>query len=180
MRVTVTNIPYARLANPRRGDVRGFFAELFRVDVPRVLGIKVEVAQDNQAFSTAANAARGLHFQTPPASQAKLLRVVAGAAIDVVIGLRHGSPTHGGHIGLALRAQTGTDIVSPERFGLGYRTSVPNTGIICKVNRYCLTENHRGPRRDEPALRIAPGSSADREIVSDNDRRQPLFAELGR
>ena len=179
VQVTSTDISDVKLITPvRHGDARGFFVELFRADVLRQHGIAVEFIQDNQAFSAAANVVRGLHFQTRPAAQAKLLRVAAGAVIDVAVDLRRGSPTYGRHIAVELSAETGTHIFIPEGFAHGYRTLVPNTEVIYKVNRYYSPENDRGLRWDDPALGIAWGVTAEAAVLSDKDRRQPLFAEL--
>jgi dTDP-4-dehydrorhamnose 3,5-epimerase len=179
MQVVATDIPDVKLITPvRHGDARGFFAELFRVDVLREHGIAVEFIQDNQAFSAAANVVRGLHFQTPPAAQAKLLRVAAGAVIDVAVDLRRGSASYGRHVAVELSAESGTHIFIPEGFAHGYRTLVPNTEVIYKVNRYYSSAHDRGLRWDDPALGIAWGAAADAVVLSDKDRRQPLFAEL--
>jgi dTDP-4-dehydrorhamnose 3,5-epimerase len=151
---------------------------LFRVDVLRAHGIDIEFIQDNQAFSATANVVRGLHFQTPPAAQAKLLRAAAGAVLDVAVDLRRGSPTYGRHIAVELSAESGTHIFIPEGFAHGYRTLVPNTEVIYKVNRYYSPENDRGLRWDDPALGIAWGIAAEVAVLSDKDRQQPLFAEL--
>lgn len=179
MQITSTEIPDVKLITPvRHGDARGYFAELFRADVLRDHGIDVEFVQDNQAFSAAANVVRGLHFQTPPAAQAKLLRVAAGAVIDVAVDLRRGSPSYGRHIAVELSAEAGTQIFIPEGFAHGYRTLVPNTEVIYKVNRYYSPAHDRGLRWDDPALGIAWGVTADAAVLSEKDRRQPLFAEL--
>lgn len=179
MQITSTDIPDVKLITPvRHGDMRGFFAELFRVDVLRAHGIDVQFVQDNQAFSAAANVVRGLHFQIPPASQAKLFRVSVGAVIDVAVDLRRGSPTYGRHVAVELRADTGAHIFIPEGFAHGYRTLVPNTEVIYKVNRYYSPAHDRGLRWDDPALGIAWGLTADAAVLSEKDRRQPLFAEL--
>jgi dTDP-4-dehydrorhamnose 3,5-epimerase len=179
MQVTSTDIPDVKLVTPaRHGDARGFFAELFRADVLREHGIDVEFVQDNQAFSAVANVVRGLHFQTPPAAQAKLLRVAAGAVIDVAVDLRRGSPTYSRHVAVELSAETGTHIFIPEGFAHGYRTLVPDTEVIYKVNRYYSPANDRGLRWDDPVLGIAWGVDADAAVLSDKDRRQPLLAEL--
>ena len=179
MQVTSTDIPDVKLFTPvRHGDARGFFAELFRVDVLREHGIAVEFIQDNQAFSAAANVVRGLHFQTPPAAQAKLLRVAAGAVIDVAVDLRRGSPTYGRHIAVELSAETGTHIFIPEGFAHGYRTLTPNTEVIYKVTAYYSPADEGGLAFDDPALAIDWPVAAEQPQLSDRDRRHPKLAEL--
>ena len=179
MQIVSTSIADVKLVTPvRHGDARGYFAELFRVDALREHGIDVDFVQDNQAFSAAADVVRGLHFQIPPAAQAKLVRVSAGAILDVAVDLRRGSPTYGQHVAVRLTAEAGTQLFVPEGFAHGYRTLVPNTEVIYKVNRYYSPAHDRGVRWDDPALGIDWGVSADAAVLSDKDRRQPLFAEL--
>ena len=179
MQIVETAIPDVKLITPlRHGDARGFFAELFRVDALREHGIAVDFVQDNQAFSAAANVVRGLHFQIPPAAQAKLVRVSAGAILDVAVDIRRRSPSYGRHVAVRLTAEEGNQLFVPEGFAHGYRTLVPNTEVIYKVNRYYSPAHDRGLRWDDPALGIDWGVSADAAVLSDKDRRQPLFAEL--
>ncbi|HEX3885494.1 MAG TPA: dTDP-4-dehydrorhamnose 3,5-epimerase [Stellaceae bacterium] len=179
MQITSTAIADVKLiARERHGDARGFFAELYRLDALREAGIETEFVQDNQAFSAAVNIVRGLHFQTAPAAQAKLLRVAAGVILDVAVDLRRRSPTYGRHVAIELSAEAGTQIYIPEGFAHGYRTLTPNTEVIYKVNRYYSPDHDRGVRWDDPALGIDWGVSADAAVLSDKDRRQPLFAEL--
>ena len=134
--------------------------------------------QDNQAFSATVNVVRGLHFQTPPMAQAKLVRVGAGAILDVAVDLRRRSPTYGRHVAIELRAEAGTQVYIPEGPAHGYRTLMPDTEVIYKVNRYYSPDHDRGVRWDDPALGIEWGVSAETAVLSDKDRRQPLFAEL--
>jgi dTDP-4-dehydrorhamnose 3,5-epimerase len=179
MHITPTAITDVKLIAPtRHGDGRGFFAELYRLDALREAGIEIEFVQDNQAFSAAVNIVRGLHFQTPPAAQAKLLRVAAGAILDVAVDLRRRSPTYGRHVAIELSAEAGTQIYIPEGFAHGYRTLMPDTEVIYKVNRYYSPDYDRGVRWDDPALGIQWGVSAEAAVLSDKDRRQPLLAEL--
>lgn len=180
MQIVSTAIADVKLITPvRHGDARGFFVELFRLDALRQHGVEVEFVQDNQAFSAAADVVRGLHFQVPPMAQAKLLRVAAGAIIDVAVDLRRGSPSYGRHVAVEMHADGGTQIFIPEGFAHGYRTLVPNTEVIYKVNRYYSPEHDRGLRWDDPALGINWGISSAAAQLSDKDRRQPLLSELG-
>lgn len=179
MQIIPTSIADVKLIAPtRHGDARGFFAELYRLDALREAGIDIEFVQDNQAFSATVNVVRGLHFQTPPAAQAKLLRVAAGAILDVAVDLRRRSPTYARHVAIELSAEAGMQIYIPEGFAHGYRTLTPHTEVIYKVNRYYSPEHDRGLRWDDPALRIEWGVSTEAAVLSDKDRRQPLLAEL--
>ena len=90
------------LLTPKRfGDHRGFFAETYSQRVYAELGIDAEFVQDNHSLSAASGTVRGLHFQTPPHAQAKLVRCGRGAIFDVAVDIRKGSPTYGqwtGHL----------------------------------------------------------------------------------
>lgn len=179
MQIVATAIADVRIIIPtRHGDARGFFAETYRRDVLREHGIDIDFVQDNQAFSAAANVVRGLHFQLPPAAQAKLVRVSAGAILDVAVDIRRSSPSYGRHIAVKLTAAEGNQLFVPEGFAHGYRTLVPDTEVVYKVNRYYSPAHDRGLRWNDPALAIDWGVTEDAAQLSDKDRRHPLFAEL--
>src|SRR5262245_13739205 len=91
----------------RHFDPRGFFAEILRVDVLRQHGITAPFVQENHSLSAGEGVVRGLHFQIPPMSQAKLVRVTAGAIFDVAVDLRHGSADYGRYVGIVLSAAAG-------------------------------------------------------------------------
>ena len=86
----------------RFGDNRGFFAETYSFRSYSAIGIDVEFVQDNHSLSSAVSTVRGLHFQTPPDAQAKLVRCGRGAIFDVAVDIRRGSPTYGHWVGYTL------------------------------------------------------------------------------
>jgi dTDP-4-dehydrorhamnose 3,5-epimerase len=179
MQVTSTDIPDVKLITPvRHGDARGFFAETFRRDILGKHGITVEFIQDNQAYSKSVDVVRALHFQAPPSAQAKLVRVSAGAILDVAVDIRRGSPTYGRHVAVTLTAEDGKQLFVPEGFAHGYRTLVSDTEVIYKVNRYYDRQSEGGLRWDDPALGIDWGVSGDAAQVLDRDRNHPLLADL--
>jgi len=179
MQISATAIADVKLIAPtRHEDPRGFFSEIFRADALRLHGIDAEFVQENQAFSAEVNVVRGLHFQIPPMTQAKLIRVASGAILDVAVDLRRDSATFGRHVAVELRAEDGTQIFVPEGFAHGYRTLMPGTEVVYKVNRYYSAAHDRGLRWDDSALAIDWGVSAGDAVLSDKDRRQPLLAEL--
>jgi dTDP-4-dehydrorhamnose 3,5-epimerase len=181
MQVTATALPDIKLIQPaRHGDARGYFSETYRVDVLREHGIDIDFVQDNQAFSAAVNVLRGLHFQLPPAAQAKLVRVSRGAILDVAVDIRWGSPTYGKHIAVRLTAEEGNQLLVPEGFAHGYRTLVPDTEVIYKVNRYYSPQHDRGLRWNDPALGIDWGLGSSEPVLSAKDHTQPLLADLPR
>jgi dTDP-4-dehydrorhamnose 3,5-epimerase len=181
MQVLATAIPDVKEVKPaRRFDPRGFFSEIFREDLLRQHGIASPFVQENLSLSADRGVVRGLHFQIPPQAQAKLVRVAAGSIFDVAVDIRHGSPTYGHHVGVMLSAAEGNQLYIPEGFAHGFCTLEPNTEVVYKVNRYYSPEHDRGLRWDDPALAIAWPVEEEKALLSDKDRRQPMFAELPR
>jgi dTDP-4-dehydrorhamnose 3,5-epimerase len=111
-------------------------------------------------------------------AQAKLVRSSRGGILDVAVDIRRGSPTYGRHVTVELTAENGLQLFVPEGFAHGYRTLVPDTEVIYKVNRYYSPADDRGVRWNDPAFGIDWGIAEEAAILSDKDRRQPLFAEL--
>src|SRR3954454_2159482 len=179
MQIIATAIPEVKEIKPvRRLDPRGFFSEIFREELLRQNGIDVPFVQENHSLSTDRGVVRGLHFQSPPEGQAKLVRVSAGSILDVAVDIRQGSPTYGRHVAIVLSAAEGNQLFVPEGFAHGFCTLEPNSEVIYKVNRYYSPEHDRGMRWNDPALGIAwPVGEAD-AVLSDKDRRQPLLAKL--
>jgi dTDP-4-dehydrorhamnose 3,5-epimerase len=179
MQVISTAIAEVKEIRPvRHSDPRGFFSEIFREDVLRQHGIDVAFVQENHSLSVDRGVVRGLHFQTPPAGQAKLVRVGAGSILDVAVDIRAGSPNYGRHVAVVLSAAEGNQLFVPEGFAHGFCTLEPNTEVIYKVNRYYSAEHDRGLAWNDPALGIAWRVTDDEALLSDKDRRQPVLAEL--
>lgn len=179
MQVTATEIPEVKLIKPvRHYDERGFFSEIFRESVLQEHGIDVPFVQENHSLSLDAGVLRGLHFQTPPMAQAKLVRVGAGAILDVAVDIRHGSPAFGRHVAVVLNAEEGRQLFVPEGFAHGFCTLEPNTEVFYKVSRYYSREHDFGLAWDDPALAIAWPFAAGAAVLSEKDRRHPLLANL--
>lgn len=179
MQVIATEIPEVKEIRPvRHGDARGFFSEIFREDALRRHGIEAAFVQENHSLSVDRGVIRGLHFQIPPAAQAKLVRVGAGAILDVAVDIRAGSPTYGRHVAVVLSAAEGNQLFVPEGFAHGFCTLEPNTEVLYKVNRYYSPEHDRGLLWNDPALGIAWPAGEGEAALSDKDRRQPPLAEL--
>jgi len=179
MQIAATAIPEVKEIRPvRHADPRGFFAEIYRADRLREGGIDAAFVQENHSLSVERGVVRGLHFQTPPMAQAKLVRAAAGAILDVAVDIRRGSPTWGRHVAVVLNAAEGNQLYVPEGFAHGFCTLEPNSEVIYKVNRYYSREHDFGLLWNDPALAIAWPVGADAAILSDKDRRQPLLADL--
>lgn len=179
MDVIDTSIADVKLITPPRfGDKRGFFSEIYNRRALAEIGVTVEFIQENHAYSADAGTLRGLHFQCPPATQTKLLRVLRGAALDVCVDLRHGSPTFGQHVMAELTAESGQQILCPQGFAHGILTLKPHTEIAYKVDAYYAPELDLGVRFDDPELAIDWPLPEDKLILSEKDRHQPFLRDL--
>lgn len=173
-----TAIPDVRILVPRRlGDERGFFAESWHRQRFRDAGVHVDWVQENHAASAARGTVRGFHYQLPPAAQAKLIRVVRGAALDVAIDIRRGSPTFGRHVAVGLSAGNFRQLFIPAGFAHGYCTLEPDTEILYKVDHHYAPEAERGIRWDDPALGIDWPVDSAAAVLSDRDRELPALAD---
>lgn len=172
-------IPDVVVFRPKRfGDHRGFFSETFRKSVLAEVGIDAEFVQDNHSLSAERGTIRGLHFQTPPRAQHKLVRVVRGAILDVAVDIRTGSPTYGRHVAVEISADAWNQILVPIGFAHGLCTLLPDTEVLYKVSDYYAPDCDAGLLWNDPALGIAwPVAEAD-AVLSDKDRRHPVLAEL--
>jgi dTDP-4-dehydrorhamnose 3,5-epimerase len=179
LQITATAISEVKEVRPvRHADARGCFSEIFREDRLREAGIETAFVQENHSLSRDGGVVRGLHFQIPPMAQAKLVRVVAGAILDVAVDIRQGSPSWGRHVAIVLRAAEGNQLYVPEGFAHGFCTLEPNTEVIYKVNRYYSREHDFGLAWNDPALAIPWPVGEDAAVLSDKDRHQPLLARL--
>lgn len=179
MQVVSTEIEEVKEIRPvRHRDARGFFSEIFRDDVLRAHGIDVPFVQENHSLSVERGVVRGLHFQVPPAGQAKLVRVGRGAILDVAVDIRAGSPNFGRHVAVVLNAELGNQLFVPEGFAHGFCTLEPNTEVFYKVSSHYSREHDAGLAWDDPCLAIAWPAKAGSALLSDKDRRQPALADL--
>jgi len=166
--------------SPRiHGDARGYFAEVFRADLFAAEVGPATFVQDNQSFSAAPGTVRGLHFQTPPHAQGKLVRCLAGAVFDVAVDLRHGSASYGKWVGVELSATRLNALWVPAGFGHGFCTLTPDAVVSYKVTAYYSREHDMGVAWDDPAIGVAWPGVADAETLSPKDRVQPKLGELG-
>ena len=181
MAVSITQlaIPEVRLVVPDRfGDDRGYFSETYSRKVFAAAGIGEEFVQDNHSLSAEPGTVRGLHYQTAPFAQAKLIRVVRGAIFDVAVDLRPGSPTFGSHVAVTLSAANGQQLFVPAGFGHGFCTLEPGTEVVYKVTGYYSREHDRGIRWDDPALGIAWPIEPGAAVLSAKDAVLPRLAEV--
>ena len=133
MQTDDTALPGVKLLTPRRfGDARGWFMESWNREALRARGIDLDFVQDNHSLSAQTGTVRGLHYQRPPHAQAKLVRVVAGAILDVAVDVRRGSPTYGRWVAEELSAENGRQLLVPVGFLHGFVTRAPGTEVVYK------------------------------------------------
>ena len=172
-------IPAVKILRPKtHGDHRGHFTESYNQRTFAQLGIDVAFVQDNHTYSALKGTVRGLHFQTPPFAQAKLVRVLRGAILDIAVDLRHGSPTYGQHVSTEISASDRMQIFVPAGFAHGLVTLEPDTEVFYKVSNFYSPEHDAGLLWNDPALAIDWGISQTRAIISDKDKSLPRLAEL--
>ncbi len=173
------DIPEVKILKPKKfGDERGFFSETYNRATLAGLGIDLEFVQDNHSLSVETGVLRGIHFQTPPFAQDKLVRVVSGSILDVAVDLRKDSPTFGRHVTARISADEWNQILVPVGFGHGIVTLEPNTQLIYKVSNFYSPEHDKGLRWDDPDIGIDWPFSADALTLSDKDRAQPFFKDI--
>ncbi len=137
MKVTQTDLPGVLILEPTRHvDGRGFFSESWNKRRLAEAGIQQDFVQDNHSMSEVAGTLRGLHYQSPPHAQAKLVRCGRGALFDVAVDVRRRSPTYGQWAGVELSYENGRQLLVPEGFLHGFVTREPMTEVIYKVSDY--------------------------------------------
>ncbi|TXN82507.1 dTDP-4-dehydrorhamnose 3,5-epimerase [Methylobacterium sp. WL8] len=180
MDVIETRLAGVMRVKPKRfGDARGWFSETFRVDALARAGITCAFMQDNQSFSAPKGTIRGLHFQVAPQPQAKLVRVLSGAILDVAVDLRRASATYGEHVTVTLDAEGGEQLFIPHGFAHGFCTLTPDTMVAYKVDAYYSPAHDRALVWNDPEVGIDWPVSAAEAILSDKDKAAPRLSDLG-
>ena len=159
-------------------DERGFFSEVWREEWLSELGLRTPFLQDNQSYSGKRGVLRGLHFQTPPAAQDKLVRVARGSIFDVAVDLRSGSVTYGQWAGLIVSAKEWNQLLIPRGFAHGFVALEDDTDVLYKVTAPYSPEFERTIRFDDPALGIDWPLQAGEITLSPKDLAAPLLAEV--
>lgn len=175
MQIETTSLPGVLLLTPRRhGDARGFFSESWNRKTLEDAGVHLpEFVQDNHSMSRAVGTLRGLHYQSPPMAQGKLVRCGRGALYDVAVDARRGSPTYGQSFGAELSFENGRQLWIPAGFLHGFVTRQPDTEIVYKCTAHYSAANDGGVRWDTVGINWG----VDAPILSDKDRVAPAFAD---
>lgn len=179
MQVIATALPDVKIIIPKRfGDARGFFSESWNKALLAKYGIATEFVQDNHSLSKQSGTVRGLHFQTPPHAQAKLVRCGRGKLLDVAVDIRKGSPTYGHWISEELSFENGHQLLVPAGFAHGFLTLEPDTEIIYKCSDYYAPDCDRSLQFDDPEIGIAWGLDRAAATLSEKDAAAPSLADL--
>jgi dTDP-4-dehydrorhamnose 3,5-epimerase len=181
MDVLHTRFPEVKIIVPRTfADERGVFAESWNRRSFERAGINCDFVQDNYSFSSHVGTLRGLHFQAPPAAQAKLVRCTRGRMLDVIVDIRHNSPTFGRYLAEELSAANRKQIFLPVGFAHGFVTLEPNTEVTYKVDAYYSKALDRGIAWDDEDIGADWPLPASGPVLSPKDRNQPRLRDLPR
>lgn len=157
-------------------DERGAFIETLRASALAPFGVTHGWVQENQVRTAARGVLRGLHFQTPPHAQGKLVRVLRGAVFDVAVDLRRGSASYGRSVCVELSAEDQRQVYVPIGFAHGYLTLSDDCEVLYKTSAEYAPESEGGLRWDDPGLAIS-WPLLDVE-TSGRDRCWPDFSEF--
>ena len=176
MKFVPQSIPEVLLIEPDIfGDERGYFFETYRKDMlENEIGYKVNFCQDNESKSTR-GVIRGLHYQLPPYSQAKLVRVIEGRVLDVAVDIRKSSSTFGRHVAIELTSENKYQLFIPQGFAHGFVTLSSSARFAYKVDNYYSPEHDRGIAYNDKDLSINWKLPEDDLKLSDKDCNHPTL-----
>lgn len=178
MNVKETEIEGIRIIEPAVfRDSRGYFCETYNEERYRAAGIAARFVQDNESLSSR-GVVRGLHWQAAPHTQAKLVRVVHGAALDVAVDIRKGSPTYGKHFATVLSGENCRQLFIPRGLAHGFIVLENDTLFSYKCDNLYEPGAEMGMRFDDPALGIEWPELDIALTLSEKDRRHPFFAQI--
>jgi dTDP-4-dehydrorhamnose 3,5-epimerase len=154
-------------------DERGFFARCWCQREFEDNGLNSKLVQCSVSFNVRKGTLRGMHYQTAPNQEAKVVRCTRGALYDVVVDLRRNSPTFGEWVAVVVTAASRNMVYVPEGCGHGFLTLEDETEVMYQISEFYSPESARGVRWDDPAFRIVwPGEV---KVISERDRTYPNF-----
>ena len=159
------------------GDHRGFFMESWSEHKMEEAGLHYNFVQDNHSMSSVKGTLRGIHFQNGDKAQAKLVRCVKGAVLDVAVDLRHESPTYKQWVAVELSAENKKQLMIPRGFGHGFVTLTDEVEFLYKADNYYAPEADGGIRWNDPEIGVDWG--VENPILSAKDEKNPFLKDLG-
>lgn len=177
MKVEIFQIKGPCLLTPHKyEDDRGFLMETYQKETfEEITGTSISFVQDNHSLSKYIGTVRGLHYQSPPYAQGKLVRCIKGSINDVAVDIRPQSSTYGHHIKVFLSAQNSKQFWIPEGFLHGFATLEENTEVAYKVTNFYNKKFDKNIQWNDPELAIDWGVEAQSAIVSDKDKNAEAF-----
>ncbi len=177
MKFTPQSIADVILIEPKiHGDNRGYFLETFRQDLfEEIIGYPINFIQDNESKSIKGTL-RGLHYQKPPYSQAKLVKVIKGSVLDVAVDIQKSSDTFGQHVAIVLKAESKNQVFIPHGFAHGFVVLSENAIFGYKVDNYYAPEHDRGIAFNDTDLAINWQLSLESLLLSNKDKNHPTLA----
>lgn len=157
------------------GDARGWFTESWSKRTMEAAGLFYNFVQDNHSFSAQKGVLRGIHFQQDPNSQAKLVRCINGAVLDVVVDLKKSSPTYKKWIAVELNEENKRQLLIPRGHGHAFLTLTDNVEFLYKADQYYSYECDRSIAWDDPDIAI--NWPIEDPILSEKDEKAPLLKD---
>ena len=177
MKITKTTIEGVVILEPQVfGDHRGFFMESWNKKRMEEAGLFYDFVQDNHSSSTVKGTLRGIHFQKGEKCQAKLVRCVRGAVLDVAVDLRNNSPTYKKWVAVELSEENNKQFLIPRGFGHGFLTLTDHVEFMYKADNYYAPEADAGIRWNDPEICVDWG--IDNPILSDKDAKNPFLEDI--
>ena len=159
-------------------DARGWFSETWNQNHLDAVFDNIRFVQDNHSLSIPKGTVRGLHYQSPPSAQDKLVRVLSGSITDIAVDIRNGSPTYGKSLSVKLSKDNGKQLLVPKGFLHGFITLEKNTEVLYKCSDYYAPNHEAGIKFDDVDLSINWGMDTSEITLSEKDQDLPLFKDL--
>lgn len=176
MKITKTKLDGVVIIEPDVfGDNRGFFMESWNKKKMEENGLYYDFVQDNHSKSTVKGTLRGIHFQKGDKAQAKLVRCIKGAVLDIAVDLRKNSPTFKQWVGVELSAENKKQLLIPRGFGHGFVTLTDDVEFLYKADNYYAPEADAGIRWNDPDIGVEWGLET--PILSEKDRKNPFLKD---
>lgn len=176
MKITKTKLEGVVIIEPDVfGDSRGFFMESWNKKKMEEAGLFYNFVQDNHSKSTVKGTLRGIHFQKGDKAQAKLVRCVKGAVLDVAVDLRKNSPTFKQWVGVELSAENKKQLLIPRGFGHGFVTLTDDVEFLYKADNYYAPEADAGIWWNDPDIAVEWG--VENPILSEKDKKNPFLKD---